>query len=156
MRAYILIAVVIGLSGSSVADEHDYSHEQKTYRFGGTYEVVSAGDAQACANVCQSDEACKAWSFQRETDGMGAARCELKNTIGKAEENALMVSGISPRLADIGNAPKIEDSENQLLGGTRAGVSIPTLRPIITSANATVTISGVFDSSATAGQSRLP
>ncbi|MEO1406960.1 MAG: PAN domain-containing protein [Pseudomonadota bacterium] len=156
MRASILIAATVALAGSAIAEDDGYSYEQKTYRYGGTYSVVSAEHAAECASSCGFDGACKAWSFQRETEGLGLARCELKNTIGKREENALMVSGLSPRLSDYGNAPTDEKDGGELLGGTRAGVAIPTLRPTITSANANVSILGVFDRPAPATRSRLP
>ncbi|MEO0882737.1 MAG: PAN domain-containing protein, partial [Pseudomonadota bacterium] len=98
MRASIVLAALIGLSGTAISEEDGYSHEQKTYRFGGTYKVIAATDVQSCANRCQLEDVCLAWSFQRETQGLGTARCELKSSVGRAEENALMVSGISPRL----------------------------------------------------------
>ncbi|MEM9668286.1 MAG: PAN domain-containing protein [Pseudomonadota bacterium] len=144
MRTSIIFAAIIGLSAAAVADEHDYSHEQQTYRHGGTYEIVSADDANACASACEADGLCKAWSFQRETSGLGPARCELKSAIGKREENALMVSGISPRYSNYGIATPDGKEKDELLGASAAGINIPSTQPIITSGNARV----VFTSSA--------
>ncbi|MEM6410143.1 MAG: PAN domain-containing protein [Pseudomonadota bacterium] len=156
MRVSLLIAATIAFAHASIADDHAYSHEQKTYRYGGTYKVVTTNNATDCATSCEYDGQCKAWSFQRETAGLGLARCELKNTIGEREENALMISGISPRLSNYGNASTAESDGSELLGGTSAGITIPTLRPTITSANAHVAILGTFDGPSPTTRARLP
>ncbi|MEO1475190.1 MAG: PAN domain-containing protein [Pseudomonadota bacterium] len=157
MRLPFVFAATVAMTGAAIADEHDYSHETNTYRFGGTYEVTFATDIKSCAVTCASDNLCKAWSFQRETAGLGSARCELKSTIGVREENALMTSGISPRLADVNNAPQTTDEDGQLLGGkTAAAVYIPARPPIITSVNANVTISDIYETPTSAIRTRLP
>ncbi|MEL7481826.1 MAG: PAN domain-containing protein, partial [Pseudomonadota bacterium] len=103
MRAVSLFAFAC-LLATPIAGEEGFSHEQNTYRFGGTYKMFSGESADECAIACELDGKCKAWSFQRETAGLGAARCELKRTIGPQEANPLMISGISPRLSNVGVA----------------------------------------------------
>ena len=152
MRALLLATAAFGLSGTALADNGDYSHEAKTYRYGGTYKVTPAADIGSCATTCQMDDVCKAWSFQHATPGLGPARCELKFTIGQREENALMTSGISPRLSGTGVAPQVrEATDDELLGASAAtqlirpaqATVIQTLPPVITSTNAKITVTSV-------------
>lgn len=72
-------------------------HETEIYRFGGTYSVNPGTTASACEITCGEDMACKAWSFV-DAYGSSAARCELKRSAGRSEENLLATSGLSPAL----------------------------------------------------------
>lgn len=122
MRAlFTLAALALALSG---ADAQTYSHEPNTYRHGGTYAVVGANSAESCARQCDRDQICLAWSFQRATRDLGNARCELKQTTGRAQTNPLMISGISPRLSAQGQATQIRRPSGLLGAPTRPANNI--------------------------------
>ncbi len=70
-------------------------YEWGIYRFGGTYSVIGSTSPAACEASCGADASCTAWSFV-DTYGTAEARCELKRGAGRAEENNLAVSGLSP------------------------------------------------------------
>lgn len=70
-------------------------HEIDTYRFGATYASRPGSSVLACETTCGDDLACAAWSFV-EAYGAADARCDLKRSAGRAEENLLATSGLSP------------------------------------------------------------
>lgn len=72
-------------------------HEPYIYRHGSTYSVLAGSSALACETACGEEAMCQAWSFV-EAYGSAGARCELKRGGGKAEENLLATSGVSPRV----------------------------------------------------------
>ena len=72
--------------------------EPNTYRFGGTYTVVSSQSPSQCSTACGRDSNCLAWSFVDLPGGSAQNACELKSTLGKAEENPSAISGISPQV----------------------------------------------------------
>lgn len=119
-----LAALCLATAGASA---QSYSHEPGTYRLGGTYGVVNSVDADSCAATCGQDDACLAWSFQRATEALGPARCELKQFIGRAEKNPLNISGVSPRFASSGQAASISTPAHGLL---RGGPSLNTNPPV--------------------------
>ena len=122
MRTFISIAT-FAVIASGASAQQTYSNEPNTYRYGGTYKTVNASTANSCASLCGQEQVCLAWSYQRQTRGFGGARCELKSTIGRAVNNPLMISGISPQLSSQGQtAQRSPQSTGTLLGGpsTRA------------------------------------
>lgn len=116
MRHAILFAAALSLAASAHAGE--FSYEPGTYRFGGTYSIVAATDPDACAMTCGSDDACLAWSFQRQTGGLGPSRCELKRTLGRSEANPLMVSGVAPQLFEEGSVSWQWSDDEELVGAS--------------------------------------
>ena len=72
--------------------------EPGVYRFGGTYAVMPGESASACQASCGSDEMCVAWTYVATFEGTDA-RCELKRGGGKARQDLLATSGVSPRVA---------------------------------------------------------
>ncbi len=149
MRHAFLFAAALSLAAGAHAD--DFSHEPQTYRFGGTYSIVAAADPAACAMACGSDDACLAWSFQRETGGLGPSRCELKRTLGRPEANPLMVSGVAPHLFEEGSVGWQRTDDGELSGADGAAApEAPALRataspleltpPLVTSENRVIRI----------------
>ena len=125
MRSLISLATLV-LIASPAAAQHE--GEVGTYRYGGTYNTVGTGSAGSCAALCNEDEICKAWSFQRATAGLGDASCELKSTIGRSVSNPLMTSGINPRLATVGQARQRRlPSTDTLLGAPDSSPSLKTI-----------------------------
>ena len=72
-------------------------HEPFRYLHGSTYSVLPGDTALACEAACGDDEVCRAWSFVAAY-GSAHSRCELKQGGGKAEENLLATSGVSPNV----------------------------------------------------------
>lgn len=125
MRMLLSLASFALIAGTAAAQQ--YSHEPNTYRYGATYKIANANSPSSCANLCASDRVCRSWSFQRATQGLGSASCELKAVVGKAVKNPLMTSGINPRLASVGQARGISPSTSGTLLGapaTRAPVNV--------------------------------
>ncbi len=120
MRIFISLAT-LALITSGVSAQQPYSNEPNTYRYGGTYKTVNASTADSCASLCGQEQTCLAWSYQRQTRGFGGSHCELKSTIGRAVNNPLMISGISPQLSSQGQASRRSlRSAGTLLGGPNA------------------------------------
>lgn len=101
------------------ASAQSYSYETNTYRHGGTYSTVQSSSEQDCAETCRGDTKCLVWSFRKPVTEAGPSQCELKQTIGHAEENALMTSGVSPRFSEQQQAV-VPPSTSDLLGGTNS------------------------------------
>jgi len=139
MRIFLPAAATLILCMSASAQS--YSHEPDTYRHGGTYSTVQSSSEQACAETCRADTKCLVWSFRKPNTAAGPSQCELKQTIGHSEENALMTSGISPRFSEQQQAVVAAPYPSGLLGGTssqtrhtsrtftRAGTRGPALTP---------------------------
>nr|WP_321361264.1 PAN/Apple domain-containing protein [uncultured Hyphomonas sp.] len=68
------------------------------YRFGATYSVMPVETASACQMICADDAQCVTWSYVETFEGT-EARCELKRGGGKARQDPLAISGVSPTLA---------------------------------------------------------
>ena len=112
------------------ASAQSYSNEPNTYRHGGTYSTLQSHSEQSCAESCRADTNCLAWSFLKPHTGIAASTCELKQTVGNAEENPLMTSGVSPRLSSQHQAAPRPEPTNNLLGGQTVQHSARAPRPL--------------------------
>ncbi len=74
-------------------------HFVDQYRFGGTYDVIKAGDAGACEAVCTNSDGCKAWSYATASLASDSY-CELKHIVGTAEYRPGTISGVSAAIFD--------------------------------------------------------
>ena len=117
----ILLPAAATLIFCMSASAQSYSYEPDTYRHGGTYSTTISGSPDACAQACGADQKCLVWSFRKPDTAAGPAQCELKQSIGHAEENALMISGVSPRFSSDQQA-YVPPSADDLLGGETANV----------------------------------
>ncbi len=117
MRIFLPAAATLIFCMSASAQS--YSHEPDTYRHGGTYSTIQSSSEQACAEICRADTKCLVWSFRKPQTAAGPSQCELKQSIGQAEENPLMTSGVSPRFSEQQQAV-VAPPTTDLLGGTQA------------------------------------
>lgn len=131
----VLLSAAAALFISLGASAQTYSHEPDTYRHGGTYNTVQASSEQSCAETCRADTACLVWSFRKPHTGIGPSQCELKQSIGLAEENPTMTSGISPRIAGQDQAtPRLTQPQGLLGGQTSQARPLVAPRPLQVSA----------------------
>ena len=68
--------------------------ETDTYRFGDLYRSERGTTAEACAQMCNGEQACASWSLTPATFKLGP-RCELKKSPGRMSFRPGAVSGIS-------------------------------------------------------------
>lgn len=81
------------LMATPVVAEADFIGEPDVYRFGGTYTREVAPTAQMCAQLCNRDAQCVAWSHGTVVAD-DARACELKSALGRAEPRPGFRSGI--------------------------------------------------------------
>ena len=101
MRVTAILLAAALFAAPAFADKKEKKgpvFEPNTYRFGGTYSVLSSRSASQCSTTCGRDARCLSWSFVDLPGASGQNSCELKSTIGKSETNPTATSGISPRL----------------------------------------------------------
>lgn len=97
-------------------------YEAGIHRFGATYAVREAATPLACASACDDAPVCAAWTFI-DAYGAAPARCELKRSAGKKEDNPLAISGMATRVKQdmFGAAPALPAeaplAPGQLKGG---------------------------------------
>ncbi len=65
-------------------------------RVGGDYLKfeVRSGDPQVCAEACERDGRCKAWTFSYPRTAMSSATCWLKNKVPPRNDDKCCVSGV--------------------------------------------------------------
>lgn len=65
-------------------------------RPGGDYSnaPVRSGDPRACAQRCERDNRCRAWSFSYPRTTARDATCWLKSTVTPAKEDSCCISGV--------------------------------------------------------------
>ena len=117
-------ALIFCMSASAQSQPESYSFEPDTYRHGGTYSTANAGSADSCSQLCRTDRKCVVWSYRKPNTAAGPSQCELKQSIGHAEHNPLMTSGMSPRLSSQQEAI-IPAAGSDLLGGTSSPAPVP-------------------------------
>lgn len=100
MRVSATLMAAVILAAPAFADKKAKGpvYEPDTYRFGGTYSTVASQSATQCATSCKQDRYCIAWSYLDLPGPHSQNACELKSTIGKAENNPSATSGISARI----------------------------------------------------------
>lgn len=146
MRLVLCLAAAVLIGAPAIADKHEKTahapgHEHQTYRFGATYNVITASDASACQSTCDGDARCRAWSYVRPVAN-ASAYCELKRGVGSPERNPSSISGVSPRLmrAFQRDLPETDPDAPSLKGGkvaeapaapSNAGLVVKTSVPII-------------------------
>lgn len=85
------ITVLIGLVLASSAQA-----QSGFDRFGGDYLKfeVRSGDPEICAQRCERDGRCQAWSFSYPRTANAVATCWLKNKVPPRNDNKCCVSGV--------------------------------------------------------------
>jgi hypothetical protein len=88
---------VSGVRGAGVIEPQAGATEYSIDRYGGDYrsfETPADPTAKACAEACQADNKCRAWTYRRPGYGAPTARCYLKETIKPPRRRPCCISGV--------------------------------------------------------------
>ncbi|MGB7038087.1 MAG: PAN domain-containing protein [Xanthobacteraceae bacterium] len=88
---------VSGVHGAGVIEPRAGATEYSIDRYGGDYrsfETPADPTAKACAEACQADNKCRAWTYRRPGYGAATARCYLKETIKPPRRRPCCISGV--------------------------------------------------------------
>ena len=88
---------VSGVRGAGVIEPRAGDIEYAIDRFGGDYrafETPPNPKGKACADACQSEERCRAWTYRRPGYGATAAHCYLKDAIKPPRHRPCCISGV--------------------------------------------------------------
>jgi hypothetical protein len=94
LRAFaVALALLMGLAAAPAAVQAQVGFDRPGrdyYSF-----AVRSGDPAVCANRCDRDTRCRAWSFVYPSSASPRAMCWLKSTVPARVENNCCVSGVS-------------------------------------------------------------
>ena len=88
---------VSGVRGAGVIEPQAGAIEFSIDRVGGDYrsfETPPEAKGKACADACQSDQRCRAWTYRRPGYGSASARCYLKDVIKPPRRRPCCISGV--------------------------------------------------------------
>ena len=88
---------VSGVRGAGVIEPQAGAIEYSIDRFGGDYKAFETPPdpkGQACADACQGEKRCRAWTYRRPGYGSPAAHCYLKETIKPPRRRPCCISGV--------------------------------------------------------------
>lgn len=88
---------VSGVRGAGVIEPKAGAIEYSIDRFGGDYrwfETTPDAKGKACAEACQSEPRCRAWTYRRPGYGAASARCFLKDVIKPPRRRPCCISGV--------------------------------------------------------------
>jgi hypothetical protein len=88
---------VSGVRGAGVIEPQAGALEYSIDRFGGDYksfETPPDPTGKACADACQADNRCRAWTYRRPGYGTATARCYLKESIKPPRRRPCCISGV--------------------------------------------------------------
>ncbi len=88
---------VSGVRGAGVIEPQAGATEYSIDRYGGDYrsfETSADPTGKACAEACQSESKCRAWTYRRPGYGLAAPRCFLKETIKPPRRRPCCISGV--------------------------------------------------------------
>jgi hypothetical protein len=88
---------VSGVRGAGVVEPRAGAIEYSIDRFGGDYrwfETAPDAKGKACAEACQSEQRCRAWTYRRPGYGAASARCFLKDAIKPPRHRPCCISGV--------------------------------------------------------------
>jgi hypothetical protein len=88
---------VSGVRGAGVIEPQAGAIEYSIDRYGGDYksfETPPDPKGQACADACQGEKRCRAWTYRRPGYGSPAAHCYLKETIKPPRRRPCCISGV--------------------------------------------------------------
>lgn len=87
---------VSGVRGAGVIEPHG-TIEYSIDRYGGDYrafETPPDPKGKACADACQGENKCRAWTYRRPGYGVTAAHCYLKDAIKPPRRRPCCISGV--------------------------------------------------------------
>jgi hypothetical protein len=88
---------VSGVRGAGVIEPRAGTLEYSIDRSGGDYrsfETPPGANGKACADACQGENRCRAWTYRRPGYGTATARCYLKETIKPPHHRPCCISGV--------------------------------------------------------------
>jgi PAN domain len=88
---------VSGVRGAGVIEPQAGEVEYSIDRYGGDYrsfETQPDPKGKACADACQGESRCRAWTYRRPGYGAAVARCFLKETIKPPRRRPCCISGV--------------------------------------------------------------
>jgi hypothetical protein len=88
---------VSGVRGAGVIEPRTGATEYSIDRYGGDYrsfETPAEPTGKACADACQAENKCRAWTYRRPGYGTPTARCYLKETIKPPRRRPCCISGV--------------------------------------------------------------
>jgi hypothetical protein len=88
---------VSGVRGAGVIEPQTGATEYSIDRYGGDYrsfETPADPAGKACADACQAENKCRAWTYRRPGYGAPTARCYLKETIKPPRRRPCCISGV--------------------------------------------------------------
>jgi hypothetical protein len=88
---------VSGVRGAGVIEPKTGAIEFSIDRFGGDYrwfETPPDAKGKACAEACQNEPRCRAWTYRRPGYGSASARCFLKDVIKPPRRRPCCISGV--------------------------------------------------------------
>ena len=88
---------VSGVRGAGVVEPKAGAIEYSIDRFGGDYrwfETPPDAKGKACAEACQNEPRCRAWTYRRPGYGAASARCFLKDVIKPPRRRPCCISGV--------------------------------------------------------------
>jgi PAN domain len=88
---------VSGVRGAGVIEPQAGAIEYSIDRFGGDYKAFETPPdpkGQACADTCQAEKRCRAWTYRRPGYGSSAAHCYLKEAIKPPRHRPCCISGV--------------------------------------------------------------
>jgi hypothetical protein len=88
---------VSGVRGAGVIEPQAGAIEYSIDRYGRDYksfETPPDPKGQACADACQGEKRCRAWTYRRPGYGSPAAHCYLKETIKPPRRRPCCISGV--------------------------------------------------------------
>jgi PAN domain len=88
---------VSGVRGAGVIEPQAGAIEYSIDRYGGDYrsfETPAEPKGKACADACQSEQRCRAWTYRRPGYGTSVPHCYLKETIKPPRHRPCCISGV--------------------------------------------------------------
>ena len=88
---------VSGVRGAGVIEPRAGATEYSIDRYGGDYrsfETPPDPKGKACADACQAEQRCRAWTYRRLGYGTAGAHCYLKEMIKPPRHRPCCISGV--------------------------------------------------------------
>jgi hypothetical protein len=88
---------VSGVRGAGVIEPRDNNLEYSIDRTGGDYrnfETTADPKGKPCADACQADNHCRAWTYRRAGYSVAAPHCYLKDVIKPPRHRPCCISGV--------------------------------------------------------------
>jgi hypothetical protein len=88
---------VSGVHGAGVIQPRSRSLEFSIDRYGGDFRMFETKPdprGKPCADACEADKRCRAWTYRRQGYGAPVARCFLKDKVTRPRSRPCCISGV--------------------------------------------------------------